>query len=154
MSGFINLVIPGEPTAKQRPKFFPIKTKAGFIGSRAVTPKKTVNYETQIRERFSAEYPGFTPFRGCPLSLDIWAFYSIPPSKSKKQQGLMKNGDVRPTKRPDMDNVIKVVLDALQKMAFMDDSQFVEIEARKFYSYTPRLEIWIKTVEPPPTSSS
>ena len=147
MNEFIHLIIPGEPIAKQRPKFFPIKTKSGFIIHKAVTPKKTVNYETQIKERFAAEFPGFTPLR-CPLCLSMWAFFSIPKSASKKKQRLMNDGEIRPTKRPDFDNILKTI-DALEGLAFANDSQIVDATVQKFYSDKPRLELWITNWEGP-----
>ena len=48
-------------------------------------------------------------------------------------------------KKPDIDNLIKFVLDALQgqNAYFVDDSQVVRILAEKIYSDNPRTEIMI-----------
>jgi len=129
----LTLTIPGEPMGKGRPRW----AKWG-----AYTDKKTVNYETQIRERFSSEYPNFIPLEGS-LRLEVWAFHTIPKSKSKKIAFSMEMGRIRPAKRPDADNILKICLDALQTLAYKNDSQVVEIEIHKWYSKMPRLEISI-----------
>ena len=127
----LSLTIPGNPIAKARPRW----AKWGLY-----SPKKTVNYETQIKERFASEYPGFTPIDG-PIRLEIRAHMMIPSSMSQKKRLLMSEGKIRPDKRPDIDNLIKAGMDALQGLAFRDDKQVVELEAAKFYTLHPRLEI-------------
>jgi Holliday junction resolvase RusA-like endonuclease len=130
----ILLTIPGEPVAKARPRW----AKFGIY-----TPKKTVNYETLIKELFATKYPGFKPIADGPLRLELRSFFSIPKSKSKKQQALMLKGEIRPAKRPDLDNIMKAALDGLSGVAFRDDCQFVEIFMEKYYSDEPRLDIVI-----------
>jgi Holliday junction resolvase RusA-like endonuclease len=100
----ILLTIPGEPIAKARPRW----AKWGIY-----TPKKTVNYETLVKELFATRYPGFKPIIDLPLRIELRAYFAIPKSKSKKTQALMLRHEIRPTKRPDLDNVMKTVLDAL-----------------------------------------
>jgi Holliday junction resolvase RusA-like endonuclease len=136
----IKLIVPGEPVAKARPRW----AKWGIY-----TPKKTVNFETQIKERFASEYPGFVPLSSA-LRADVLAYLGIPLSKSKKKKAAMEAGFIRPAKAPDADNIIKIFFDSLQGVAFRNDSQFVEIELKKFYSYSPRLEISIKEIEEMP----
>ena len=82
------------------------------------------------------------------LDMRIKAFYSIPKSKSKKVKALMLDGTIRPTKKPDMDNVVKIIADALNQVAYRDDTQIVDCQCRKFYSENPRVEVSIRTVEP------
>ena len=133
----VNLIVPGEPVAKARPRW----AKWGMY-----TPKKTVNYETQIRERFSAEYPGFQPLESA-IRIELSAFLGIPRSEGKRKQRLMEAGSLRPKKRPDIDNCEKAALDALQGIAFRNDSQICEIETKKWYSRMPRLEIRILEIK-------
>jgi len=133
----ITLTVPGEPMGKGRPRW----AKWGIY-----TPKKTVNYETQIRERFSAEYPGFEPLTSA-IRLELSAYLGIPCSESKRKQALMEAGAIRPKKRPDLDNIEKVVLDALQSIAFRNDSQVCAVDKMKWYSRTPRLEIRILEIK-------
>ena len=53
---------------------------------------------------------------------------------------------IRPIKKPDMDNVIKMVADALNQVAYKDDTQIVDCQVRKFYSEEPRVEVIIREV--------
>ena len=140
MSKHISLVIPGKPVAKARPRVF----RHGKF-TRAVTPTNTVNYETQIRERFATEYPGFEPMDGG-LSLMLDADFPIPTSASKRKRELMLDGEIYRVQKPDLDNVIKIVMDALTGLAYKDDSQIVEIAATKGWSETPRVSIELHPV--------
>ena len=135
----------GEPKGKGRPRFIP---KTG----RAITPKDTVQYEnlvkleyqTQCRDPDSNELMRFPD--GSQLDMRIIACYGIPASKSKKIKEQMKQGILRPTKKPDMDNVIKAIADSLNNIAYHDDTQIVDCQIRKFYSEQPRIEVSITEV--------
>jgi len=129
----ISLTIPGEPRAKQRPKWF----KHGTY-----TPEKTVSYETYIKELFTIKYCEFMPKEEA-LTLRIWAGLLMPKSASKKKLGMMKLGILEPTKRPDVDNILKAVMDALEKLAYKNDSQICHVVIDKDFSERPRLEITI-----------
>jgi len=133
----ITLTIPGEPKGKQRPRFF---KKGKFQGT--YTPKKTINYEAYIKELFAIKYPNFIPLDSA-LTIHIWAGLLIPKSTSKKKEGMMKMGIIKPTKAPDVDNLLKAVLDALEKLAYKNDSQIVRAVIDKDYSERPRLEMTI-----------
>jgi Holliday junction resolvase RusA-like endonuclease len=141
----LELSIPGEPIGKQRPKVFPVKTKAGFIVRRGVTPEKTLNYETLIRQLFAVKYPGFEPIEG-PLVLKVEAFLSIPKAATAKRRAAMAAGDIIPEKRPDFDNLAKIAADALEGLAFRNDSQIAEAVIRKRYSQVPRMWIEVRTL--------
>ena len=129
----ISLTIPGEPRAKQRPKWF----KHGTY-----TPEKTVSYESYVKELFATKYPTFMPV-GSAITLHIWAGLLIPKSASKKKVGMMKLGVLEPEKKPDMDNILKTVMDALEKLAYNNDSQICHLVLDKVFSERPRLEITI-----------
>jgi len=129
----ISFVIPGEPQAKQRPRW----SSHGIY-----TPKETVNYEMYIKEIFVISYPDFTLLEG-PLKIHITAWLLIPKSTSKKKAKLMIERIIRPTKKPDWENVAKSVCDALEKLAYKNDSQIVTAIFHKFYSVQPRLEVEI-----------
>lgn len=133
-------IVPGEPVAKGRPKF---TTRGGFV--RAITPEKTVNYETFVKLSFKQEFPLSVPFpKDTPLTVHIIAFFSIPKSTSKKKAREMADGYIRPTKKPDCDNLAKVICDALNGIAYYDDSQIVEITISKYYSGTPEVRVAIE----------
>lgn len=128
----VHLVVPGEPCAKQRPRF----TRAGHT----YTPKKTLNAEAVIRERFAAEYPGFVPMSG-PVHMTVLAYFGIPASWSGKRKVEALAGRTLPTKRPDADNIYKLAADGLNALAYGDDAQIVSATVQKAYSDRPRLEI-------------
>ena len=130
----IEFTIYGEPVAKGRPRF----TKRGI----AYTPQKTSNYENLVKLSY-LEIPREKYLNGEQLQAEIIAFFSIPKSKPKKLQLKMLSGEVRHTKRPDLDNIAKSVLDSLNGIAYNDDSQIVTLSVSKYYSLEPRTEIRI-----------
>ena len=81
------------------------------------------------------------------IKVRIQAFYEVPKSCSKVRRTAMLNGELLPAKKPDIDNVVKAVLDALNKVAYRDDNQVVELKIRKQYSERPRLEICNERLE-------
>jgi Holliday junction resolvase RusA-like endonuclease len=121
----ITFTIPGDPMGKQRPKF-----GKGF----AYTPIKTVNYETLVKMEYHNQVGKMLDGE---IKATINAFYSIPKSVSKKRSDLMCVGVIRPTKKPDLDNVAKAILDSLNGIAYKDDSQVVELTVKKYYGDSP-----------------
>jgi Holliday junction resolvase RusA-like endonuclease len=134
----IGFEIPGEPQGKRRARF----VRAGhFIKSYA--DPKTLNYETFIREMFCVAYPGFTPV-GDQVEVEIKSFCGMPKNVSKKKRALMETGELRPAKRPEVDNIAKVILDALTGLAFKNDSQVVKLLVEKSYSDRPRTAVEVR----------
>ncbi len=129
----------GKPQGKQRAK---VSTRGGF--ARAYTPEETVSYENLIRLSYAtAHNDGETSFMDKPLTVEIIAHYAIPKAFSKKKRGEALAGTVRPQTKPDIDNVVKVVCDALNGVAYRDDTQVIRINAEKRYGEEPKLEITI-----------
>ena len=111
--------------------------------AKAYTPEKTVNYENLVKMTFQAA--GFKPFeKDAQLRAEITAYFPIPKSTSKKKRAEMQNGYIMHTKKPDADNIAKSILDALNGLAYYDDSQVCELGGCKMYSEEPRAEITIK----------
>ena len=129
----MKLTIPGEPTGKARPRV----TKAGIT----YTPAKTVNYETLVQELYFIQH-GHKRLEG-QITAEIIAYFSIPKSASKKKRADMLSGKIRPTKKPDWDNIGKIVCDSLNKLAYDDDSGIVEGTVKKYYSDNPRVEVYL-----------
>ena len=144
----IELTIPGTPFGKQRPKF----TSRGKFG-KAVTPEKTVNYETLVKLLYNEKYGELSFDTEEPLKMTIRAYMQIPSSKSNKQKKLMKENILRPTKKPDWDNIGKIIGDALNAIAYPDDKQIVEAHIVKFFDENPRVEIEIEKIEVPQVST-
>ena len=124
----------GTPVGKGRPKF---STRGGY--ARAITPEKTVNYENLVKLSYSFTC-GQTVLQGA-IKAQIKAFFPIPKSTSKKMTVKMESGEVFHTHRPDADNIVKAILDALNGVAYHDDSQVVHVDIVKLYSANPRAEI-------------
>ena len=135
----VKFTILGEPKGKGRPRFC---RNTGH----AITPKDTVNYETLVHMEYVAQCEEFRFPDDAMLDMRIRAYYSIPKSASKKKREAMLAGEIRPTKKPDMDNVVKIIADSLNQVAYRDDTQIVDCQCRKFYSDNPRVEVMIKTV--------
>ncbi len=121
----IEFKVPGPPMGKQRP----IVTRKG-----AFTPKKTVNYENYVKELYIInKLPKLEGY----LSMSVMAYYPIPKSTSKKRREQMLKGIVLPDKKPDIDNVLKCICDALNKIAYDDDKQIISMFIAKYYSENP-----------------
>ena len=88
-------------------------------------------------------YPNFKPIESR-VKVTIIAYFGIPKSTSKKKEAEMLQGNISPTKKPDADNIIKIVLDAMNKFAFKDDTQVTKLEIEKKYDVTPRIYIKIE----------
>ena len=119
----IKITIPGIPVAKGRPRV----TKRG-----AFTPQKTVNYESLVQYIYMDQAEG-QKLEG-PLKMDIGFYFPIPKSYSKKRKQAIMDIEEMHTKKPDIDNCIKSITDALNNFAYDDDSQIVEITAKKNYT--------------------
>ena len=126
----------GVPVGKGRPRF---STQGGFV--RAITPEKTANYETLVRLSYQQKYAGCMFDKDIPLRAIIRAFFPIPKSASKKKREQMRDLRILHTKKPDADNIIKAVLDALNGVAYYDDSQVAEVMISKAYAEQPKVMI-------------
>lgn len=135
----VRFTVYGEPKGKGRPRFM-VGTKHPY------TPKDTVSYEVLTRMEYEYQCKGYRFPDDAMLDMRIIAFYRIPKSMSKKKKAMMAAGAIRPTKKPDMDNVVKIIADSLNHVAYKDDTQIVDVQCRKFYSDEPRVEVTIREV--------
>lgn len=134
----ITFLVEGKPQGKARARTFYDK-RVGKM--RSITPEQTKSYEDLIRWSYKAaggQYMGEKT-----LQVDIQAIYPIPKAFSKAKRNDAINGNIRPTTKPDCDNVIKAVLDALNGVAYYDDSQVVDLMVRKFYGERPYIKVTI-----------
>lgn len=131
-----------EIIGKIKGKGRPIVTKRGH----AFTPKGTVNYENLVKMYYEIskekEY-----FGDKPLKVEIIAYFEIPKSYTKKKRQLIEDGKLFPTKKPDVDNIIKIVLDSLNKLAYDDDKQVIDVNLKKFYSDQEKLVVEITEIK-------
>lgn len=134
----ITFVVDGPAVPKQRPR---------LSGRTAYTPKKTRDYEERVRESFRSSYQGAEPMheKGVPLRVMIWVAQAIPKSFSKKNRAKAILGEIVPTSRNgDIDNIAKSILDALNGVAYEDDSQVAHLIIMKRYGTEPKAVIKIE----------
>ncbi len=128
-----SFVIPGPPMGKARPKVF---------GKIAITPTKTVNYEVRVQQIYGELYGQCELLQG-PLGLNITAYFAIPDSAPRRKKEDMLSGQLRPTKKPDFDNIGKIIADSLNGLAYQDDAAIVSALIQKKWSDRPRVEVEI-----------
>lgn len=132
------VIVEGEIVGKQRPRV----CKHGTF-----TPKKTKDYEQLIRNSYMAQDGRFFE-KGIPVQINIKAYKKPPKSTTKKNLKLIGLGLLPWTKKPDIDNICKSVLDALNGIAYADDGQITKIRASKEYTLQEeRIEIEVKEVK-------
>lgn len=140
--GSVRFTVPGQPKGKDRAR----TVRRGGGKSFSYTPEGTILYENLIKTCYLQD-AGHVLFNdGQPLAVDIIAFYEVPKSYSKKKKQEMLDGQLYPTKKPDIDNIAKCVLDALNKLAYRDDTQVVRLHMEKHYAEIPRVEVEIREV--------
>lgn len=147
MSKIVKLTILGEPESKQRPRY---STYNGYV--RTYTPQKTINYESLIVHEYNQKYGKLTFDRNEPVSLVVNAYFGLSKSDFGKK-GLNKSGREKmemgyciTTK--DIDNIVKIIMDALNSICYVDDKQIVIINACKFWTMeTPRVEIILEGIK-------
>lgn len=132
----IELTVQGNPVGKARPRH----TKSGHT----YTPEKTTSYENLVKLMYSQNYKSVVFDADIPLAISIEAYMPIPQSASKKKAELMKQNILLPTKKPDCDNIAKIICDALNGIAYPDDKQIVSMLVSKRHSDAPcvKISIW------------
>ena len=110
---------------------------------KAYTPTNTKDYEELIKQYFKIKYPKYIPLENR-VSVKIVAYFKIPKNTSKKNAENMLKGSISPTKKPDIDNIVKIILDALNKMAFKDDNQITKLEIEKKYEEEEKILVKVE----------
>lgn len=128
----IAFVVPGTPVGKGRPKF---ARRGNFVST--YTPEKTASYENLVKVKAEEAMQGQPLFEGA-VSVEIALFVTPPASWSQKKQREALAGTVFPTSKPDVDNVLKGIMDACNEIVFKDDKQAVDVKVIKRYSDTAR----------------
>lgn len=126
-------VVMGEPRGKGRPRF----TRCG----KPYTDKKTRDYENEVRKAYK-EARG--PMFHGPVNVEIYAFHAVPKSWNKAARTIALANETAPMRKPDADNIAKIILDALNGLAWKDDTQVSRLTVVKLFSEDPRCEIFIQ----------
>lgn len=128
--------VPGKVIGKGRPR---LNTYTGVV----YTPTKTKDYETLVEQYFLLKYPRFKMLEGR-LNVSIIAYFAIPKATKKSDINDMLENSISPTKKPDIDNIVKVILDSMNKFAFKDDIQITKLEVEKRYGIEEKICIKIE----------
>lgn len=139
MTDTVELVIPGTPTAKGRPRFY---------NGRAVTDAKTRAAEQSVLSVWLYTTNGSRTAHEGPVSLEVVATFSTPASWPKWRREAAEAGEWPHLSKPDLDNLLKVV-DGLNGVAWKDDSQLTRVSGRKQYGMEATTTITI-TFHPAP----
>lgn len=124
--------IPGKPCGKARPRV----TRNG-----AFNTKQTRGYEAKVQESFFCTYGTEAEVFSGPVVVTVDAYYPIPKSTPKRDLVAIKNGDHYPTKKPDIDNVFKIIADALNGVAYQDDKQIIKAQLSKRFGNVPKVVV-------------
>lgn len=142
----VTIELRGEPRGKGRPRFR-VVTPAGrpnFVNT--YTDAATRDYENALRWAAKAAMRSREKLDG-PLLVRVIARMSVPQSWPAKKQSDAFAGRIRPTCKPDCDNILKVI-DALNDIVWTDDSQVVSAFVSKVYSADPALVVEVRGVPP------
>lgn len=140
MSATVYFVVYGNPVGKGRPR---ATSRGGFV--RMYTDAKTLGFESAVADEARIAMRDWQAF-DTPMQLQLSAYYYIPKSWSKKKRQMAMDGEIHPQVKPDLDNVMKAVLDAMNGVVYVDDSQVINMVATKRYSSDPRVEVYLHEV--------
>lgn len=129
----ITFSVPGDPVPQPRPR---VSTRGGF--ARAYVPGKHPVHAYRRALEAAARVAGVTP-TGEPLSVVIDAVFVRPKSHTTKR-GVKPDAPALP--RPDVDNIAKAVLDALQDV-MGDDTAVARLVVEKSYGTEARTTVRI-----------
>jgi Holliday junction resolvase RusA-like endonuclease len=132
----------GHPVAKGRPRF----SRVGKL-TKTYTDAKTKMYEESIASAARLHMFPREPLE-TPLSVTLIVHVGVPASYSKKRTTACLTGEEWPTKKPDIDNVAKAFLDAMNGIVYKDDVQVIRLYVSKTYSIDPHVHITVHEVLP------
>lgn len=128
--------VPGKVIGKGRPR---LNSYTGVV----YTPTRTKDYESLVEQYFLLKYPRFKALEGR-IKVNIIAYFSIPKTTKKADINEMLENNISPTKKPDIDNIVKSILDSMNKFAFKDDNQITKLEVEKKYSLEDKVYVKIE----------
>lgn len=127
----------GDPKGKGRPRF----SRQGNF-TKVYTDKQTLDYETLI-QTFASKAMGSQRPLETPVSVFLYVKHPIPKSYTKKRSEACLTGTERPSKKPDIDNIAKCFLDAMNGIIYLDDTQVVDLHIKKLYSLLSGVDVMV-----------
>jgi len=138
MTFMVTYQVEGNPVGKGRPKF---ARRGNFVST--YTPTKTRDYEDLIKDA-ARKAMGSNELLETPVTVAIYITVPIPQSYSKKRTEACLSGSERPIKKPDIDNVAKCFLDAMNEIVYKDDTQVLTLHIAKVYGTVGMVEVMVK----------
>lgn len=127
--------VPGKVVGKGRPR---VNSYTGIV----YTPTKTKDYENLVEQYFLLKYPKYKQLERR-IEINIIAYFGIPKCTKKDDIEDMLENNISPTKKPDIDNIVKIILDAMNKFAFKDDNQITKLSIEKKYGSEEKVYVKI-----------
>jgi Holliday junction resolvase RusA-like endonuclease len=137
----IMFTVYGEPVAKGRPRF---AKRGNYV--QAYTPVKTKTYEDEVRLLATKAKGSGSTLEGS-VSVFIYISFSVPQSYSKRKREACLSGQEKHTKKPDLDNVAKIICDGMNGIIFNDDSQITSLHVTKVYGEVGKVEVLVREDE-------
>ena len=134
----IMFTVYGEPVAKGRPRF---AKRGNYV--QTYTPVKTKSYEDEVR-LLATKAKGSGSTLESSVSVFIYISFSVPQSYSKRKREACLSGETKHTKKPDLDNVAKAIIDGMNGIIFKDDSQIINLHVTKVYAEVGKVEVLIR----------
>lgn len=144
----ISFTVLGQPVGKGRPRTRVVHGK-GKSFAQIYTDSKTKQAENTILAQALQHRPA-SPIEG-PIRLSVTSVFGVPASWSKRKRAEALAGAVRPTGKPDVDNLVKALMDALNGVFYLDDTQVVQLIAIKQYGEVPQTRVILEPLSPAPT---
>lgn len=132
----ITITLLGEPKGKGRGRVGKLHNGRPVV----FTPEATRSYEASLRHAAAAAMVGRAPLSGA-VEVHVEAHFPVPASWSQKKRAAALRGEIRPTKKPDLDNILKSAGDALNQVVWGDDAQITSAAIGKVYGLQPKLVI-------------
>lgn len=137
MAKTIEFTVPGKPYGKGRPRF---NRSTGHV----YTPDKTAAYEELVKLFYQQKAHGEK--LTAPIEATIYAIFEPAKSCTKKERAQKISGEIQPTIKPDCDNIAKTILDALNGIAYKDDSQITALHVYKLYGAQAKAIVMLREI--------
>lgn len=135
----VNFVVNGDPMGKERPR---MARRGNYVTT--YTPKKTKKYENLVKNSYIKSIGNIKLDNA--IEVNITGVFRVPKATSKKKKKEMLEGKIKHTKKPDCDNMGKIILDGLNKVAYNDDSQICKLNIEKIYGENPMVKVNLKEI--------
>ncbi|MDE5460189.1 RusA family crossover junction endodeoxyribonuclease [Bradyrhizobium sp. CSS354] len=136
----VTITLAGQPQGKGRARAF---LRGGHIGH--YTPEKTRSYEGMIRTAAMDAIAG-RPALDEPIEFVLRAIFPVPASWSARKRQQALTGEIKPGKKPDLDNIVKAWNDALNGVAYRDDSLICRMTSEKRYGPQPLVVVTVRPI--------